>query len=409
MFSEKTRRCEEGSSSGIAAANYIAIQRSLQIGTVNDPLEDEADTVADKVMRMPEPAFAQRKCTECEEIKLQRKSGEESSSRMEAPSFVYDVLNSGGQMLDSDTRNFFEPRFGHDFSDVRIHDNKKAAESANSINALAYTVGNDIVFNKGQYSPNTDTGKKLLGHELTHVLQQKTILHKKTIQREICAAPSVLLNMATFPGTLGNISSIAGQVAEIFIIRDYCKTGCAPMVTEYFDNPIIASYIAFLAHHNPHLNITQLALIAVTGGFQRPDILVDKGPLKEMYEIKPRSPDGILAGIAKLLNLQAFMSVFSLPYITGVTYTPSNPLVSVNVTVAGYDLTVTLNAYRIAPGLIVYEFCFSEALMWTILLAALIIVLIILAPEIAGALAPLIPELLPVGEEIPSLIPIFLN
>jgi hypothetical protein len=90
----------------------------------------------------------------------------------EVPPIVHEVLESPGQPLDTETRAFMEPRFGHDFSHVRVHNDAKAAESAQMVNALAYTVGHDVVFGMGQYSPGTRTGQKLLSHELTHAVQQ---------------------------------------------------------------------------------------------------------------------------------------------------------------------------------------------------------------------------------------------
>jgi hypothetical protein len=85
---------------------------------------------------------------------------------------VHEVLRSPGQPLDGETRAFMEPRFGHDFSRVRVHTDAKAAESAIAMNALAYTVGRDVVFGTAQYAPGTLKGRRLLMHELTHVLQQ---------------------------------------------------------------------------------------------------------------------------------------------------------------------------------------------------------------------------------------------
>jgi hypothetical protein len=85
---------------------------------------------------------------------------------------VKDVLNSPGQPLDSETRNFMEPRFGRDFSQVRVHTDAQAAKSAEAVNALAYTVGRDVVFGAGEYRPGSDSGRGLLAHELTHVEQQ---------------------------------------------------------------------------------------------------------------------------------------------------------------------------------------------------------------------------------------------
>jgi len=90
-----------------------------------------------------------------------------------APPIVHDVLRAPGQPLDANTRAFMEPRFGHDFSAVRTHTDTKAAGSARAVNALAYTVGRDVVFGAGQYAPQTSAGQRLLAHELTHVVQQR--------------------------------------------------------------------------------------------------------------------------------------------------------------------------------------------------------------------------------------------
>ncbi|MFZ1729984.1 MAG: DUF4157 domain-containing protein [Bacteroidota bacterium] len=82
------------------------------------------------------------------------------------------VISSPGQPLDPATRAFFEPRFGHDFSNVQVHADRTAAESAHELGALAYTVGTGIVFGKGQYVPESPSGRRLLAHELAHVVQQ---------------------------------------------------------------------------------------------------------------------------------------------------------------------------------------------------------------------------------------------
>jgi len=87
------------------------------------------------------------------------------------PPIVSEVLHSQGQPLDAETRAFIEPRFGHDFSEVRLHTDAKAAASARALNASAYTVGRDMVFGAGQYAPASPTGLRLLAHELTHVAQ----------------------------------------------------------------------------------------------------------------------------------------------------------------------------------------------------------------------------------------------
>jgi len=134
----------------------------------------------------PVAADIQRKCQHCEdEEKLHRKENSDADvqGNHELDNYV-GSLDSSGQTLPEGSLRFFEPRFGHDFSNVRIHSDTLAAKSAQSINALAYTTGNNIVFNNGQYAPESDDGKKLIAHELTHVVQQTSSSSKNTINRQ---------------------------------------------------------------------------------------------------------------------------------------------------------------------------------------------------------------------------------
>jgi len=97
------------------------------------------------------------------------------------PPMQYDKTGSDGQVLDDEIRNYFESRMGYDFKDVRIHHNAEANRSADHLDALAYTQGSHIVFGEGQFRPDTDAGKQLLAHELTHTVQQtnnQTIFRK---------------------------------------------------------------------------------------------------------------------------------------------------------------------------------------------------------------------------------------
>src|SRR5262249_5678013 len=114
------------------------------------------------------------KCEECDEKGgLLRRKSNGHSEPAEVPPIVHEVLNSPGQPLDSRTRRVFEPGFGHDFSSVRAHTGARAAESAQAVNALAYTVGQNIVFGTGEYAPHTSRGQELMAHELTHVVQHQ--------------------------------------------------------------------------------------------------------------------------------------------------------------------------------------------------------------------------------------------
>ena len=163
----------------------FALQTSLEIGAPDDPLEREADDVADAVMRMPEGETLQRKCAGCEEDdSLQRMGNEdEEEDQLQPKSLpgaapvpaVSDQVQSarqGGEPLPSSARAWFEPRFGHDFSQVRVHTGPAAAQAASAVHARAFTLGSDVVLGAGQPSIDSSAGRELMAHELTHVIQQ---------------------------------------------------------------------------------------------------------------------------------------------------------------------------------------------------------------------------------------------
>jgi hypothetical protein len=205
-----------------------SIQAKLTMGRPNDKYEQEADRVAKQVMNMPEQAvvqrqaeknelihsmsisntitpFMQRQQNEEEEVQSRYDNGSEDLTPIiesvatgdvyklaEEEEFIQAKNNTGispqvtpgiaqamhsirgsGQPLTAAERAFFEPRFGTDFSKVRVHTDNRAARTAQSINARAFTLGRDVVFGAGQYSPGTQSGRSLLAHELVHVVQQK--------------------------------------------------------------------------------------------------------------------------------------------------------------------------------------------------------------------------------------------
>lgn len=171
------------------------IQKKMSVGSANDVYEIQADAMANKVMRMTDSsnqnftqtgALIQKKCSHCEQEEkvqmkplseettplIQRHSSENASY---APSHVESQINNskgGGSIMDSETKNFMETRFGTDFSEVKIHTGSQAVQMSRELNAQAFTVGNDVYFNEGKYSPHSDNGKHLLAHELTHTVQQ---------------------------------------------------------------------------------------------------------------------------------------------------------------------------------------------------------------------------------------------
>jgi hypothetical protein len=172
------------------------LQPKLKVSQPGDAYEQEADRIAEQVMKMSSSTHIistalgdkeriDRKCEACEmkkedeedeKLNIGRKQSNTSNFEMndELANEIHNVRSSVASPLDPSTREFMESHFGYDFSNVRIHTDDKAAESARAVNALAYTVANDIVFGAGQYAPKSVEGGQLLAHELTHVIQQNT-------------------------------------------------------------------------------------------------------------------------------------------------------------------------------------------------------------------------------------------
>lgn len=153
-----------------------------------------------------------------------------------APGGVRETVSSAGAPLDTATRSFFEPRFGTDFSQVRIHNDSRAAESADSIQAKAYTFGDDVVFAAGQYAPGTGEGRRLLAHELAHTVQQRGT-SRKSIQRQSihnplfpCYETAVMPGGMDFFGTLVHLAIQQHYVSEIdpMAATEYVIPGSGP-------------------------------------------------------------------------------------------------------------------------------------------------------------------------------------
>jgi Domain of unknown function (DUF4157)/OmpA family len=145
----------------------MVMQRKLTIGSSDDPLELEADRIANQVMATP--SHSRPSDTP---LKIQRFTGQASGQMDTAPASVDRVLASSGRPIEPALQQDMEQRFGHDFSRVRVHSGAAAEQSAQDVNAYAYTVGRNIVFGAGQFEPGTHEGRRLLAHELTHVVQQ---------------------------------------------------------------------------------------------------------------------------------------------------------------------------------------------------------------------------------------------
>jgi hypothetical protein len=239
----------------------LPLAPKLEIGAVDDPLEKEADRIADRVMQMPAHgtegpernavadtvtgmhsprpdstpslgglrATVQRKCASCEEddsdIRRKESSGGVPDAGAAMRAYV-GSLGGGGRPLAESSRRFFEPRFGYDFSRVRVFADAGAAQSAASIHALAYTNGNRIVFGQGQYSPGSRDGDRLLAHELAHVVQQESAPSiAPKIQRACTPAEVTALNLT--------MHGFCDQPRRCNMQTDTCATATAKVAAGY--------------------------------------------------------------------------------------------------------------------------------------------------------------------------------
>lgn len=215
------------------AKNKNGLQRKLMIGASNDPLEQEADRIADQVMTGPTPSHVNSIPP-----RIQRFSGHSTGKTELAPASVDRVLASSGRPLEPVLQHEMEHRFGYDFSHVRVHTGAAAEQSARDVNAHAYTVANSIVFGAGQFAPGTQAGRCLVAHELAHVVQQWGSESIAKIQRDFAVEPTVAVpTVATL-----SAAEIAAAVAynqarftdpdEIALLRDILGLGRTPAVID---------------------------------------------------------------------------------------------------------------------------------------------------------------------------------
>lgn len=234
-----THNKENQTSARSKESNNHFFQPKLSINQPGDAYEQEADAVADKVMRMgnvsstqtntffkPSITAVQRKCAHCaeEEKKAQRKEdgNNETTSTPQVENYLGSL--SGGTKLSPAERSFFEPGIGRDLSQVNLHTDSAANASAKSINALAYTHGNHIVFGAGQYQPQTDNGKRLMAHELTHTVQQTdspSLKNSNPVQRKLVVNPNDSVPLP--PNIQGPPTPLTHAVQQM--LNDLCADG----------------------------------------------------------------------------------------------------------------------------------------------------------------------------------------
>ncbi len=230
----------------------LVIQRKLSVGKEDDELEKEADNNANRIMRMPETGFVQRKCDECEKegkIKrkpltkngtpfIQSKNGSNNAVSGRISGAIQSSRGSGFS-INGQTQSFMSSRMGDDFSGVKIHTDSEAVRLSQGLNAKAFTTGNDIYFNEGQYQPESSDGKRLLAHELAHVRQQGSGVIRR------CIDPKK--NDPLYDGLAKNIKATPAYtaladktVADGIITEAKKKAGClyyAGKLKQLFDTP----------------------------------------------------------------------------------------------------------------------------------------------------------------------------
>jgi flagellar motor protein MotB len=158
----------------------LGVQTKLDVSQTGDTAEQQADTIADAVMDGRRSLATRLIPASVTSHGIARVCLTTGPVGTVVPPIVHEVVNSSGQPLDAATRGFMESRLGHDFSQVRVHTDRRAAESAWAVNAAAYTVGRNVVFGAGQFEPASTKGRRLLAHELTHVVQQRADIKLKS-------------------------------------------------------------------------------------------------------------------------------------------------------------------------------------------------------------------------------------
>jgi peptidoglycan hydrolase-like protein with peptidoglycan-binding domain len=236
-FSSQQKTAAKSQLVSISTSLGSPLQRksTLRVGAPDDAYEREADRAADAVASDRSLASTGLSLTRIAVADVQREDAVEPESGDEkkehgvplqrkvtsdsitpsAPSMVEDALASPGQPLDSSTRRHMEVRFGHDFSNVQVHTGTDAEQSARVVNARAYTVGRDVVFGEGRFTPNTSEGQRLIAHELAHVVQQSEAdrtdfsrVSDLVIQRALLSprftGDATLVGISNGTGTLSN-------------------------------------------------------------------------------------------------------------------------------------------------------------------------------------------------------------
>ncbi|MGB3344301.1 MAG: DUF4157 domain-containing protein [Aequorivita sp.] len=276
------------------------VQPKLTVNRPGDIYEQEADAMADRVMRMsadetfrqPQPATGligrsvQRKCSKCEEEEKKKpimRKAENGATGIPVSSSFASSLNAskgGGSPLPKDTRSFMEKAFSSDFSSVRIHNDDRASEMSRGISAKAFTTGNDIYFNKGQYNPGSAKGKHLLAHELTHTLQQDGAKTKeKTIQRRVIDS-----NVVTNAAMLTQLGLTRQEVIDNITNADAEAIQLAIAAEQTLSNQLANAQAGNAVDANSELILNEELGLSFNNAGQRGLIIQQRGRFRKVRE-----------------------------------------------------------------------------------------------------------------------------
>jgi hypothetical protein len=259
-----------------------AVQPKLTVNAPGDAFEREADRMADAVVHMPSPQDSpgaarfrlplQRKCAACEEESLDREEVPGMEAEAGAGRSFEALLRSagrGGAPLPDDARAFMEPRFGTEFGDVRLHTDSTAHALSTRIQAHAFTHGSDIYFRSGAFAPGTGTGKRLLAHELTHVVQQGGAAGAAHVQRDFAiepprpAAVGRVLTATQMQRAIAENTLRFPDPAELALVRDILGLTRDPaVVDEDFVNAIAEYQAQYDVASDGSVGPVTLALLA---------------------------------------------------------------------------------------------------------------------------------------------------
>jgi hypothetical protein len=262
------------------------MQTKLAVSEPGDRYEQEADRVADQVLAAPAHA-----AIEVAAPHIQRFAGTTTGHTQQSPASVDRVLASRGRPLDTALRQDMESRFNHDFSAVRVHSGTGAELSAAEVNAQAYTVGHDIVFGPGQFAPGTVQGRRLVAHELTHVVQQSGGSGARIVRRSFAACQKLIDKEK-------GLGLVSGTLVHKIIAADFQKkvkgartnlgipgASAGPQRTE-----------GICGKPSPVIDPQQLGNMDPKAGVGFPDLARVKGKILQVAEIKPAAHGCLIDG-----------------------------------------------------------------------------------------------------------------